>query len=54
MPKKEVKIVQISAIYRDPSKFINPQLVYGLGEDNQIYFWNMEKNEWELETIIKK
>lgn len=44
MPKKQVKILQIQAVVN----ISNMHFIYGLGDDQQIYYWNWERKLWEL------
>lgn len=38
-------ITQISAVQQTDYKEAS---IFGLGYDNQIYWWNIKTNEWEL------
>lgn len=39
------KIIQISPIQKDDDGSVT---IYGLGDDEQVYFWNASKHVWYL------
>ncbi len=44
-----MKIIQITASPL-PDCYKNTATVYGLGDDNKIYFWNWKEVKWQLEA----
>jgi len=47
MNEEIIKIVQISTVPL-PDQYSVSGEVYGLGEDNKIYFWNWKEGRWQL------
>lgn len=41
------KITQISSCSL-PEYYKNPTIVFGLGEDQNVYFWNEDTASWQL------
>jgi len=44
-----MKIIQITACAL-PECYKNPTLVFGLGDDGLIYFWNEDIKGWQLNS----
>jgi hypothetical protein len=44
-----MKIKQITSVPL-PDCYKIPYLIFGLGNDNKIYFWSDKKDEWILES----
>ena len=45
MKQGNVKIIQIAPIQKDGQGTIT---IYGLGDDEQVYWWSASKHNWNL------
>lgn len=45
-----VKIIQISAVNLSISEYAT--YIYGLGDDNKVYYWDKKGGEWVLEKNL--
>ncbi len=43
-----MKIIQITATYSTKDEM---EMIFGLGEDNKVYFWDMDTERWVLAIV---